>query len=124
MSTLTTPLDSKAAAAVAGLSVTAPRTIIADPEETQPSVGVEPNGVLVWTNRSTTYPAFQIEFQGSAIPDNPNFPASVGDTLIGGGSVVAHMAGAGTFHYKIRHIPVSGGDLVSGTFVVRSCVGC
>ena len=34
MSTLTTPVNDKAAAAVAGLSRTAPRTVVADPEET------------------------------------------------------------------------------------------
>jgi hypothetical protein len=125
MNTLTTPVDDKAAAAVAGLPRTAPRTVVADPWET-PSApqGVEPNGILIWTNRSKNYPVFAIEFQGSAIPGNPNFPASVGDVLIGAGSVVVHMAGAGNFNYKIRHIPTSGDDLVSNTFAVRSCVGC
>ena len=124
MSTLTTPADDKAAAAVAGLPPTAPRTIIADPEETPASQGVEPDGILVWTNHSKKYPAFTIEFQGTAIPGNPNFPANVGDVLTGDSVVVVHMSGAGTFHYKIRHIPVSGDDLVSKTFAVRSCVGC
>jgi hypothetical protein len=127
MSTLTTPVNDKAAAAVAGLSRTAPRTVVADPEET-PSApqGVEPNGILVWTNRSKKYPAFAIEFQDSAIQGNPNFPASAGDVLIGTGSVVVHMDGEdGRFYdYRIRHIPTSGDDLVSKTFAVRSCVGC
>jgi hypothetical protein len=124
MGTLASPVDNKAATAVAALPATAPRTIVAEPGKTPAAQGVEPNGILVWINRSKKYPAFAIQFQGSAIPGNPNFPASVGDVLIGAGLVVVHMAGAGDFNYKIRHIPASGGDLLSQAFAVHSCVGC
>jgi hypothetical protein len=99
------------------LPATAPRTIVADPDETPETAGVEPGGILVWTNRSLEYPMFEIQFLGPS-------PASPGDILTGTGSVVVHVAAAGTFLYQIKHIPAQGPDKTIGTFSVRSCSGC
>lgn len=98
-------------------SATAPRTIAADPDETPDYCGVEPGGILVWTNRSQKYPKFEIQFLGPS-------PASPGDALTGSGAVVVHVAIQGTFYYQIRHIPAHGPDKIIGTFSVRSCSGC
>lgn len=97
---------------------TATRTIVADPDETPASSGVEPGGVLVWTNRSQAYPTFEIVFEG------PDTPASPGDILIGTGSVVVHVAKAGVFNYKILHIPACGEIKESENRSVHSCIGC
>ncbi|HET6220303.1 MAG TPA: hypothetical protein VFE27_24960 [Acidobacteriaceae bacterium] len=97
---------------------TAPRTIVADPDETPDSSGVEPGGILVWTNRSQTYPTFEIVFEG------PDSPASPGDILIGTGSVVVHVTKAGVFNYKILHIQRSGETMESTNRSVHSCIGC
>jgi len=105
------------------VSATAPRTIIADPDETPDYTGVEPGGILVWTNRSQKYPNFEVQFIGPS-------PASPGDVLMGSGAVVVHVpvtpeTADATFYYKIRHIPNPGGhDKILGTFSVRSCSGC
>jgi hypothetical protein len=98
-------------------SATAPRAISADPYETPDYCGVQPGGILVWTNRSNKYPTFEIQFLGPS-------PASPGDILTGTGAVVIHVNGQGTFHYQIRYIPANGPDNVIGTFSVRSCSGC
>jgi hypothetical protein len=109
MGTLATPV----------VPATAPRAIIADPDETPDYFGVEPGGILVWTNRSQKYPNFEIQFLGPS-------PASPGDILIGSGAVVVHVAATAedTFYYQIRHIPTHGPDKILGTFSVRSCSGC
>jgi hypothetical protein len=96
---------------------TATTTIVADPDETPESIGVEPNGILVWTNRSQAYPAFEIVFEGPS-------PASPGDILIGTGSVVVHVSKEGMFEYNILHIPNSGPALKSRNKSVHSCSGC
>jgi hypothetical protein len=96
---------------------TAPRTIVADPDETPDYSGVEPGGILVWTNRSQKYPKFEIQFLDGS-------PASPGDILTGTGAVVVHVALEGTFPYQIVHIPNYGSPKTLGTFSVRSCSGC
>jgi hypothetical protein len=101
---------------------TAPRAIVADPDETPDYSGVEPGGILVWTNRSQKYPMFEIQFIGPS-------PISPGDVLTGSGAVVVHVPATpatedATFYYKIRHIPTQGHDKILGTFSVRSCSGC
>jgi hypothetical protein len=94
----------------------APRKVPADPDVI-PAVGVEPGGTLIWTNSSTTFPRFRIEFVGPN-PDNP--PDATGE-----GQVTVHFPTTGIFEYQIRHMRATGGpDKVSGTFSVRSCNGC
>jgi hypothetical protein len=107
MSSLTTHVVPKAATI----------TIIADPDQTPESTGVEPDGILVWTNRSQAYPTFEIVFEGPS-------PASPKDVLIGAGSVVVHVSQKGTFGYKIRHIPECGDIRESSHKFVESCTGC
>jgi len=86
----------------------APRKVSADPDEIPP-VGVEPGGTLIWTNSSTIFTTFRIEFVGAN----------------GESQITVLFPAAGTFEYKIRHIRAGGGpDKVSKTFAVRSCVGC
>jgi hypothetical protein len=93
------------------------RTVVADPDETPDFSGVEPGGILVFTNRSHKYPTFEIQF----LDDNP---ASPGDILIGSTAVVVHVDKTGTFDYRIRHMQPHGKDRITGTFSVRSCSGC
>ncbi len=97
--------------------ISATRTVVADPNETPATIGVEPGGTLEWTNHSRSFPTFEIQFIGPS-------PASPGDILTGTTKVVVHVAEPGTFEYKIRHIPKQGADKVTGTFAVRSCRGC
>jgi hypothetical protein len=104
------------------ISATAPRTIVADPDETPDTFGVEPGGILVWSNRSHKYPTFEVQFIG------PN-PASPGDILTGTGSVVVHVpkTTTGIFTYEIQHFPAPATGTppkTTGTFAVHSCVGC
>lgn len=102
----------------------APRTVFADPNTAPGDSGVEPGGVLVWTNRSLEYPMFALEFEGG----DSRGPASPGDTLHGIGSIVIHVPSTttGVFPYRIRYIPAYGKNhqkYVEG-FSVHSCVGC
>ncbi len=102
------------------ISATAPRTIVADPNETPETFGVEPGGILVWSNRSQRYPTFEVQFIDSS-------PASPGDILTGTGSVVVHVpkTTVGVFDYQILHYPATGtAPKTTGTFAVHSCVGC
>ncbi len=102
------------------LSATAPRTIVADPNETPETFGVEPGGILVWSNRSHKYPTFEIQFIGPS-------PASPGDILTGTGSVVVHVptTTTGIFEYQILHFPATGTiPKTTGAFAVHSCIGC
>jgi hypothetical protein len=102
------------------VSATAPRTIVADPNETPETFGVEPGGILVWSNRSQKYPTFEVVFIG------PN-PASPGDILTGTSSVVVHVPKTvtGVFEYQIQHFPATGAiSKTTGTFAVHSCIGC
>jgi hypothetical protein len=100
-----------------------PRTVVADPNNTPGDSGVEPGGVLVWTNHSLEYPMFALEFE-----DGRRGPASPGDTLHGIGSIVIHVASTttGDFPYRIRYIPASSTnrEKFSEGFSVHSCVGC
>ena len=109
MATVTTP----------AISATAPRTIVADPNETPEISGVRPGGILVWSNRSHKYPTIEIQFLGAS-------PASPTDTLTGTGSVVVHVPPGteGDFNYQIQHIPNEGASTTTGPFVVRSCTNC
>ena len=111
MGTVTTP----------AIPATAPRTIVADPNETPEESGVRPGGILVWSNRSHKYPTIEIQFTGAS-------PASPGDILTGTGSVVVHVppGTTGDFDYTILHIPPEGQgqSKTTGPFVVRSCVSC
>jgi hypothetical protein len=99
---------------------TAARTIVADPNETPETSGVEPGGILVFSNRSHKFPTFEIQFIGPS-------PASPGDILTGTGSVVVHVPATtqGTFEYQINYLPATGGaPETAGPFSVRSCRGC
>ena len=99
---------------------TAPRTLLADPNETPEDFGVEPGGILVWSNRSHKYPTFEIQFLGLS-------PTSPGDILTGTSSVVVHVppTTTGTFEYQIQHFQATGAPpKTTGTFSVRSCHGC
>jgi hypothetical protein len=110
MGTLTTPV----------VPATAPRTIVADPNETPKTFGVEPGGILVFSNRSHKYPTFEVQFIGPSL-------ASPGDILTGTASVVVHVPSTtiGTFEYQIQHFPATGTTSeTTGTFSVRSCRGC
>jgi hypothetical protein len=110
MGTLTTP----------AIPATAPRTIVADPNETPESAGVEPGGILVFSNRSHKFPTFEIQFIGPS-------PVSPGDILTGTGSVVVHVPPGtiGDFEYQIEHFPAAGApSKTTGPFSVRSCRGC
>jgi|HubBroStandDraft_5_1064220.scaffolds.fasta_scaffold113479_3 hypothetical protein len=93
------------------------RTVVANPGATPAEVALPPGGILEFTNHSPNFPTFEIQFVGPS-------PASPGDVLTGTTNVIVHVATTGTFHYKIRHIPPQGPDKVSGTFAVRSCIGC
>ena len=113
MGTLTTP----------AVPATAPRTIVADPHQTPEDFGVEPGGILVFSNRTHKFPTFEIQFL------NGSSPASPGDILVGTGSVVVHVPATtiGTFDYQINYFPAAGSSGVpetAGTFSVRSCRGC
>ena len=109
MGTLTTP----------AISATAPRTIVADPDETPESPASSRAaswyGQTVRTNTRT----FEIQFIGPS-------PASPGDILTGTGSVVVHVPATteGDFNYQIQHIPKEGASTTTGPFVVRSCTDC
>jgi hypothetical protein len=110
MGTLVTP----------AIPATAPRTIVASPNETPEDFGVEPGGILVWSNRSHKYPTFEIQFIGPS-------PASPGDILVGTSSVVVHVPATttGTFKYQIQYFPATGTTSeTAGAFSVRSCRGC
>jgi hypothetical protein len=110
MGTLATP----------AVSATAPRTIVADPNETPETFGVEPGGILVFSNRSHKFPTFEIQFIGPS-------PASPGDILTGTASVVIHVptTTTGIFEYQIQHFPATGTiSKTTGTFAVHSCIGC
>lgn len=109
MSTVATP----------AVSATAPRTIVAEPNETPEISGVRPGGILVFSNRSQKFPTIEIEFIGSS-------PASPTDILTGTGSVVVHVppGTVGDFEYKIHHVPTAGATTTTGTFIVRSCITC
>jgi hypothetical protein len=110
MGTLATP----------AIPATAPRTIVADPNETPADFGVEPGGILVFSNRSHKFPTFEVQFIGPS-------PASPGDILTGTGSVVVHVAATtkGVFEYQIQHFSATGNPSeTTGTFSVRSCHGC
>ncbi len=102
---------------------TAARTIVAEPDEApEPNkapefFGVEPGGILVWTNRSEEYPTFEIVFEGDS-------PASPGDILIGIGSIVIHVTKEGEFKYRTRHISKRGETKDSPRRFLRSCIGC
>jgi hypothetical protein len=102
----------------------APRTVVANPNNSPGESGVEPGGVLVWTNSSLEYPMFALEFDGNG----GRGPASPGDTLHGIGSIVIHVPSAttGIFPYRIRYIPATSTnvDKFSTTFSVHSCIGC
>jgi hypothetical protein len=104
---------------VATPAISATRTIIADPDETPDLSGVQPGGILVFTNRSHKFPTIEIMF----VRDSP---ASPGDILIGTGSVVIHVPKdkVGVFEYRIRHIQNSGDFKDSKAFAVHSCIGC
>jgi hypothetical protein len=110
MGTLTTP----------AVPATAPRTIVADPNETPKDFGVEPGGILVWSNRSHKFKMFEIEFLDGVSPASP------GDLLAGTSSVVVHVPATtiGTFRYQINYFPATGTPETVGTFSVRSCHGC
>jgi hypothetical protein len=98
------------------VTAVAPRIVPANPDEI-PAVGVEPGGILIFTNNSPTFPTFTIEFVG-ANPDNP--PDATGES-----EVAVLFPVPGTFKYRIRHHPAGGGpDNVTGTFSIRSCGGC
>ncbi len=112
------------ALAIPTANVLAPRTVVAGPNNNPGNSGVEPGGVLVWTNHSLEFPMFALEFMGG----NRRGPASPGDTLHGIGSIVIHVASTttGVFPYRIRYIPASstGSERFSEGFAVHSCVGC
>ena len=111
MGTITTP----------AVSAIAPRTIVAEPDETPRTSGVRPGGILVFSNRSHTFPTIEIQFLGPS-------PASPTDILTGTGSVVVHVppGTTGDFDYTIQHIPPEGqgATKTTGPFVVRSCITC
>jgi hypothetical protein len=109
MGTLTTP----------AVPAIAPRTIVADLNQTPATSGVEPGGILVFSNRSHKFPTFEIQFIGPS-------PASPGDILVGTGSVVVHVPAntIDTFHYQINYFPAAGAPETAGPFSVRSCHGC
>ena len=100
----------------------APRTVIADPGETPAVSEVRPGGILVWTNRSTTFPNFALVFADNA----GRGPASPGDTLSGTGAVVMHVTEQGTFPYTIQYSSGSTAAVaVSPTpLSVHSCLHC
>jgi hypothetical protein len=115
--------------AISALPATAPRTVVADPDRTPDSSGVEPGGILVFTNRSGNSSMFEIMFFEGDHPTSPgdsDNPASPGDLLIGTEVVVIHVPKdrVGTFKYKIRHIKNSGDFNDSKAFAVHSCIGC
>jgi hypothetical protein len=101
------------------VSAAAPRTIVADPNDTPATSGVRPGGILVFSNRSHKFPTIEIQFIGSS-------PASPTDILTGTGSVVVHVPPGleGEFTYQIQHIPTSGDPKTTGPFIVRSCISC
>jgi hypothetical protein len=109
MGTITTP----------AVSAIAPRTIVAEPDGTPRTSGVRPGGILVFANRSHTFPTIEIQF------DDPS-PASPTDILTGSGSVVVHVPPGteGKFTYHIQHFPTSGTPTTTGPFIVRSCITC
>jgi hypothetical protein len=109
MSTVATPV----------VSATAPRTIVAEPNETPGTSGVRPGGILVFSNRSLTFPTIEIQFIGAS-------PASPTDILTGSSSVVVHVppGTTGNFTYQIQHFPTTGAPTTTGPFTVRSCGAC
>ena len=100
-------------------------TIAASPQTlsvnvTPPLIEVEPGQMLVFTNDSTRFPKFQIEFEGG------KSPASPGDKLTGTNKVEIHVLTDGEFKYRILHFPKSGcgcPSISTGDFSVRSCTG-
>jgi hypothetical protein len=98
------------------MNSTATRTISVDPEQIPP-IGVEPGGTLIFTNNSTEYPVFELEFLGANRPDP-------GDIVNGPNTVTVRFQKAGTYDCKIKHGSHSGGRRETGVFRVRACGGC
>jgi len=79
-------------------------------------IEVEPGETLVFTNDSTKYPRFEIEF------DDPNF-ASPGGKLEGKDEVRVLVKKAGESKYNTRHFTKQNAPVDAGPFSVRSCIG-
>jgi hypothetical protein len=110
--------------ATPAVTALAPRTVIADPGDNPGVSKVRPGGILVWTNRSTIFPQFALEFA-----DNEGRgPASPGDTLAGTGSIVIHVGKdtTGDFPYTIQYSSAPGSPVgtVSTPLSVHSCLHC
>lgn len=81
------------------------------------SVDVEPGDTLHFTNNSTQFPKFEIEFQGLS-------PAKSGKTLFEGtNKIEVHVENDGIFEYTIKHITQRGHCVCTRDFHVRSCNG-
>jgi hypothetical protein len=109
---------------IPAVSALAPRTVIADPGDDPGESKVRPGGILVWTNRSETFPHFALVFK-----DNEGRgPASPGDTLFGTGSIVIHVGKdtLGTFPYTIQYSSDTGSPdgPLSTPLSVHSCFHC